>query len=121
MSALTTGIFTFREQQATPPDHTFDSVQVQKRGRGRPKKDPFEAVPSEYKDETAGLSVEELNLKLAEVAKNEMENKQAYKEDQQILELKEQLKDASAQYREATEANTAKMLWLKRLVEDKGG
>lgn len=117
--ALTTGLFT---AQATtpPPDHTFDSLPV-KRGRGRPKKDPFADVPTEFQDSTAAMSVEELNLLLAEVSKNELDNKQALKDDEHVAELKEQLKDAQAQYRETTKANTAKMKWLRRLIEDKGG
>lgn len=122
--SMVNGLFQATVVAAQTPDqydHTFDSVEPVKRGRGRPKKDPFAALPKGFKEETLGLTPERLNLLLAEVAKDEMENKRLQKEDQHIAELKEQLKDANAGYKEITAANEAKMRWLKQLVEDKGG
>lgn len=100
----------------------FDrSNEAPKKGRGRPKKGPFALVPEEYRDETAGLDVESLNLRIAEVAKSSAEVKKAQKEDPHIAEVKEQLVEANAGYKEALAANDAKLRWLMQLIGDKGG
>lgn len=109
--AVTIGLFEGRNE----------APQARNARRGRPKKDPFEIVPDEFKDKTVGQSVAELKTLLSEVAMREMENRENLKMDQHVAEKQEELKDAKAQYVEASKMNKAKMAWLKALIEDKGG
>lgn len=91
-----------------------------KRGRGRPKKEAWADLSEEFKDSTQGKSEQELRNMVALVAMQEEENKKNMKEDQHLQELKVQVKDASAGYREATKINTLKVRYLKETLEMRG-
>lgn len=92
----------------------------EKRGRGRPKKDPFANLSEDFKDGVAAMSPEEIHVKISEVARAEVENRIAFKDDQHLAELREEVKEASAGYKEVSAANDAKIKFLKRVLEDKG-
>jgi hypothetical protein len=88
--------------------------------RGRPKKGEFEDLDSDFKDAIASSTVEDINKRIAEVAKNQETNLKSMAEDQDLAEKKEAVKDASAQYREATKANRLRIAYCMRVLGDKG-
>ena len=90
---------------------------------GRPKgpaKDPFADLSVEFKDAIVGSTVEEINKRIAELAKNEEENKSTMKLDQDLTEKKEAVKFASESYREATKAYKLAMSYIMQVLGDKG-
>ena len=95
-------------------------MEEQKRGRGRPKKEAWADLSEEFKDSVNGKSEAEVRDMVALVAMQEAENKKNMKEDQHLQELKVQVKDASAQYREATKTNNLKIGFLKETLEMRG-
>ena len=88
---------------------------------GRPKgsgtKSPYAELGDEWKDRVSALSYAELDAEIAEIAKNESENQQAKRDDADLASLKEQVKDASAPYREATKANKLKTQYAIEIQE----
>lgn len=95
-------------------------MEEQKRGRGRPKKEAWADLSEEFKDSVNGKSEVEVRDMVALVAMQEAENKKNMKEDQHLQELKAQVKEASAQYREATKTNNLKIGFLKETLEMRG-
>lgn len=89
---------------------------------GRPKKnkDPFEDLPSEWRDSVSGMGREQIDEEIAKVAKNEDENQRAKKDDPDLQNLKWQVKEASAPYREATKMNKLKISYAIQVLGDKG-
>lgn len=79
---------------------------------GRPKKDPFEDLPEDFKDAVTSASVNELKDKLSDVAKNEEANLAAKKADPDLAESKEAVKVASEGYREITKQNKLKRKFI---------
>lgn len=84
-------------------------------------KDPFESIPEDWKDAVAASSVDAINARIAEVAKAEEENLRLKGEDFDLASLKEQVKEAGAQYSEATKMNRLKIRYAMRVLGDKGG
>jgi len=83
-------------------------------------KDPFADLDSDWKDAVAQGTVEEINARIAEVAKAEALNQEAKSEDVDLASLKEQVKEAGAQYAEATKANKLKVRFCMRVLGDRG-
>ena len=85
---------------------------------GRPKgskngeKSPYASLPDEWKNTAAAKTYEEIDEELAKVAKAQDENKKTEADDVDLASLKEQVKDASAPYRDATKANKLKTSYL---------
>jgi predicted carbohydrate-binding protein with CBM5 and CBM33 domain len=88
--------------------------------KSKGKKDPFAELDNEYKDSIASSSPEDINKKIAEVAKNQEENLRLMGEDQDLAEKKEAVKEASAQYREASKMNKLRITYAIRVLGDKG-
>lgn len=91
---------------------------------GRPKgsknkKDKFESIPSEWRDAVAGGSAEDIRARIAEVALNQEELSKAQENDEDLSNLKEQVKVASEGYRDGTKMNRLKIQFAKRVLEDK--
>ena len=84
------------------------------------KTDPFEAIPEEWRDAIAEMDPEEINLRIAEVAKAEQENLKAKTEDVDLANLKEQVADANAPYKEASNMNKLKIRFAMQVLGDKG-
>lgn len=84
------------------------------------KKDPFEQLEESFKDAVAGGTTDDLKARLAEVAKNEEQNQSAKKADQDLNNLKGQVKVASAGYTEVSKANRLKLKFIIRNLADKG-
>ena len=88
--------------------------------RVRKCSDPFEGLETEFKDAIAGMSPEDINKRISDVAKNQEENLKLMKEDQDLSEKKELAKEAAAQYREASKSNRLKIQYCVRVLGDKG-
>jgi hypothetical protein len=88
--------------------------------RGRPHKGEFADLDTEWKDSIAAMPVEEINSKIAEVAKAEAENQKVMKEDQQLAEAKMAAKMAGEGYREATKMSKLRIKYCVRVLADRG-
>ena len=87
---------------------------------GRPKKDPFEDAPDEWKSMMEAASDAEIREEVARVAFAEAENRKNKAEDQQLQEAKATAKEAGAQYAEATAANNSKIKFARALLVSRG-
>lgn len=85
----------------------------------RVKKDQFADLPADWKDAIIGSSEEEINKRIAELAKNEEENQKAKKDDADLTEKKEQVKFASEGYRESTKGYKLRMRWIMQILGDR--
>jgi hypothetical protein len=92
-------------------------------GRGRPakQKDEWADLDDDFKTAVLQSSVEQVNLRIAETAKSEEENKRLKKEDGHLLEMKAQYDEAGAQYKEATKANRLKIRYMVSVLKSRGG
>ena len=88
--------------------------------RGRPAKNKFADLDPEFKNQVESASENDLRLRIAEVAMNESDNKRLEKEDQDLAEKKEAVKEAAAGYREASKANNLKIAYIKTILEARG-
>lgn len=84
------------------------------------KKDQFDDLDSDFKDAAANMSPDELNGRIAEVAKNEQENLKNKREDEDLKEKKAQVTEAGKGYKEASKQNTLRIKFLMRVLGDKG-
>jgi hypothetical protein len=84
------------------------------------KADPFEAIPEDWRDAVADMTPDEINMRIADVAKNEQENLKAKAEDVDLANLKEQVTDANAPYKEASNINKLKIRYAMQVLGDKG-
>lgn len=84
------------------------------------KKDPFADLDSDFKDAVAGSSPEEIRKRIAQIAIDEENNRNAKDDDEDLKEKKEQAKIAGEQYAEATKAHRNMIRYCKRVLEDKG-
>lgn len=98
----------------------FSSSGGEKRGRGRPRKDPFADLPEDFKANTEHMSVDELRQTMGDISKVSEETKQARKDDIDLADKKEAVKEAGAVYKEILDANSLKTRWLMRLLSNKG-
>lgn len=90
------------------------------RGMRGTKKDVFEDLDSDFKDAAANMTEDQLNSKIADVAKNEQENLKNRAADQDLKEKREQAGEAGKQYKEASKANRLRIQFLIRVLGDKG-
>ena len=88
--------------------------------RGRPKKNPFDDLPEEFKTTMDSATEAERRNVVARVAMAEEENKKNMKEDQDLAEKKSAVKEASVQYRAATKMNSLKIRYIKDILEASG-
>lgn len=86
----------------------------------KPKKGKFDDLPSDFKDAVAQSSPEEINKRIAEIAKASEELAKAQDDDQDYQEKKEALKEAGAVYREGKKANRLKIQYAIQVLGDKG-
>jgi IS5 family transposase len=88
--------------------------------RGRPAKSEFADLDSDFKDAIAASTPQEINDRIAEVAKNEEENQKAKKEDQQLVEAKAAAAAAGAGYKEASKMTRLRIRFAMRVLSDRG-
>jgi len=90
----------------------------------KPKKSFTEQVEKEYPDfvaVVAGLSVEDLDKRLSDYAKEQENALKAQEEDTELESTKEKLKELKAPYNDVKKALRLKMRYLIKLIEEKGG
>jgi hypothetical protein len=88
--------------------------------RGRPKKNKFDDLDTDFKDSVAGMSEEQIRAKLAEVALNQAALMAAKSEDEDLKEKKAIAKEAGAQYSEGTKMNRLRTEFCRQVLGDKG-
>lgn len=86
----------------------------------RPKKDIFADLSEEFKNSVAAMDETQIREQITKVTLAQVANLEAKDQDQDLAQKKEAYKEAGAQYREATKANKAKVLFCKRVLGDKG-
>lgn len=91
------------------------------RKKGAGPKDPFEALPDEFRDAIANLSREDIRSRIAQVALDQAELMEAKVKDVDFESAREAAKEAGAVYREGTKMNKLKIEFAKRVLDDKGG
>ncbi len=84
-------------------------------------KEPFAAVPEEFKSAAEAMSRDDIKKKVAEIALNHVELMKAKKDDGDLMEKRETFKEAGAIYREGSKANKLKIEYLKAMLDSKGG
>lgn len=75
----------------------------------------------EFCDEVAGLSVDQLNARLAQNAKDYSEVNKVKEADQGLSDAREAAKLANAPYVDAKKSLRLKSEYLIQLIKDKGG
>lgn len=88
--------------------------------RGFTKKNPFADLDQEYKDNISNMDEVEMRKRIAEVALNEHENREAKKKDQDLKEKQSAAKFAGAQYMEATKMNKLRISYAHFILESRG-
>lgn len=91
---------------------------------GRPKQTLSEKVHKEmpeFAGEVAGLSVDDLNGRLATLAKASEENSQMKEEDDRLEEAQREAKELAAPYKDAEKAIRTKSRYIISLIKEKGG
>lgn len=88
----------------------------------RPKKVkvPFADVPEEFRNSIDSSTDEEINKKIAEVAKNDAALKEAKKADEDLKRLKEQVKVANEPYADAAKANAGRIGYARYVLSSRG-
>lgn len=84
------------------------------------EKNPHEDVPEEWRDAVEAATTDDIKKKVAEVALAQAELMKAKKEDADLAEKKEQVKEASAIYREGSKLNKAKIEYAKMILDSRG-
>ena len=87
---------------------------------GRQKKDKFEDLDVDFKDEAAAMDEAALRKTIAEVALRQVSLQIMKDLDQDLATKQEIAKEAGAVYREGTKRHKLQIEFMKRCLEDKG-
>lgn len=87
---------------------------------GRPKKDKFDDLDKDFKEEAEKLDEGQLRTKISEIALNQEALMEAKEQDQDLAQKKEQAKEAGAVYREGSKANKLRVRYLRQMLDAKG-
>lgn len=90
-----------------------------KKGFRQPK-DPFSALPEEFKDATTSMQADEIAKKLAELTMDEERNQAAMKADADLVAKRKEVQTASQTYREQTKLYKLKLKFITRVQSDRG-
>lgn len=90
------------------------------RGRGRKARDPWAALPSEFRDAVMQGSEEELHKKLVETTLAQQALLDAKQKDEDYQRAKTAFGVAGAVYREGTKVNGLKVKFIKQTLEGRG-
>jgi predicted transcriptional regulator len=80
----------------------------------------LDTLAPDFRDNAQQMGKEELNTKIAEVAKLEQANQEAKKADPKISKAKEEMKNLTAPYREDSKAHKLMTEFLVWVAESKG-
>ena len=86
----------------------------------RPKKDPYEILPDDFKDKVEGATDEQIMEILGDVAKAEEYNRRLKDDDQDLQEKKASKEMAEEGYKEASKANRLKTRYLYDILRSRG-
>lgn len=86
----------------------------------RQKKDKFEDLDEDFKDDIASKSEEEIRKKISTVALNQVALLEARDLDEDLQQKKEAASVAGAVYREGTTMNKLRIEFCKQVLSDKG-
>lgn len=86
----------------------------------RKSKNPFDNLPDDFVAEIDGSTVDQINAKVAELAKAEQENLQAKSLDEDLKEKKEAVKFASEVYRDCSKGYRLRMKYILTVLESRG-
>ena len=86
----------------------------------KPKKDKFDDIPKEFRENLEAASDEEIRSKIAKVAMDQEELMKAKEADQDFEEAKNRAKEAGAVYREGSKANKLKLAFAYSILEARG-
>lgn len=75
----------------------------------------------EFAAEVAGLSVDQLNARLANLAKDAETNEQAKEDDEDLEKAQVEAKELGAPYRDFKKANRLRSRYVIGLIKEKGG
>ncbi len=87
---------------------------------GREPKSKFEDLDKDYMTSIESATDDEIRAKIAQVALNNAALQEAKGEDQQLAELKEQVKEAGAIYREGAKANKLRIEYARYMLDSRG-
>jgi hypothetical protein len=85
------------------------------------KKSPYDSLPMEWKESVSSMSLAQIDDEIVKTAKLQEDNVKAMKDDPDLENLKYQVKEVAAPYREATKANKLKISYAIEMIEAKGG
>ncbi len=88
--------------------------------RAKKFKDPFEGCPEEFKEKVNKGSDADVNLLIADTAKNQAALMERKKEDGQLKECREALKTANSQYKDGTKQNNAQIAYARSVLSARG-
>jgi hypothetical protein len=88
--------------------------------KARAPKNPWAAIPAEWRDAVDQSSEEDIRKRVSETALAEHENKRNLAKDQDVIEKKAALKYATEGYREVTKVNTLKISYARQVLEARG-
>lgn len=88
--------------------------------KNRGPKDPFSALPTEFKDAMAAAQGSELQEKLATITKSNEQNLAAKKADQDLKEKGQAYQQAGLVYKETAKLNSLKAKYIMRILADRG-
>lgn len=88
--------------------------------RGRPRADEFSELDQDFKSALEAMSESEINVKIAEIAKNQEDLDTAKKDDVDLQNLKEQVKVALEPYSQATKANKQSIKYAYQILKSRG-
>lgn len=91
------------------------------KSRGRPKKDPFDKISPEFRNKVESSSIDEINLIISDVAKESEATSAAMKADPEVVQLKEDLKLATADYKDTIKRCKQELAFCMEILAGKGG
>lgn len=90
-----------------------------KKGFKAPK-DPFDALPEEFKEATAAMQADEVAKKISELTMDEERNQAAQRADADLAAKRKEVQTASRTYREQTKLYKLKIKFITRVQSDRG-
>lgn len=84
------------------------------------QKDEFSDLDNDWKESVLSMDKNEINSRIAEIAKNEVENQKAKKKDGHLREARLVVSEAGKGYRDATKDAKLRIQYCMRVLGDRG-
>jgi hypothetical protein len=95
-------------------------VEEKKRGRGRPRKDPFADLDEVFTAEAQAADDVTLRAIVSKNKMGEITAKEAMKADEDVIRLKGELSEARRPYQETAKDCEAKAMYCRKIASDRG-